>query len=75
MHRDLSDREIAAFLLSMRQDLHHLAALIRDGKLLCSRQVTSAETAALGQTAETRAADWLKTMPETFAIARVPGVK
>jgi hypothetical protein len=72
MHRDLSDREIAAFLLSMHQEL---AALLRDGKLLCSRQVTSAETSALAQTAETRAADWLKTMPETFAIARAPGVK
>jgi hypothetical protein len=75
MRRDLADREAEALLMSMRQELRELAVLLRDGKLVCSRQVTSIETSASAQTAESRAANWLSTLPNELAIARSAGLK
>ncbi len=73
--RELNDDETAAFLLSMRKELARLVALLRDGKVVCTRQVTRESTSESGQTAESRAIDWLSNLPDSFTIARSAGIK
>jgi hypothetical protein len=73
--RDLTEDETASFLQSMRKELGRFVTVLREGNVMCTRQVTSAPTMESGQTAETRAIVWLSNLPDSLRIARAAGIK
>jgi hypothetical protein len=72
--RRLSADETRRLLAGMQRELLQLAEWFASDTAAARRQVTSADTAAHGQTACGRIADWLNRMPQQFGVARSPRV-